>query len=83
VSLEEIEGGIEIAVADTGQGIPTDNISRIFIPFYTTKEQGIGVGLSIVNRIVRSHGGIIEAQSTGRSGTTFVITMPIYKEQEV
>jgi len=80
VSVEEIEKGIQIYVSDTGKGIPEKVLSHIFIPFYTTKEAGIGVGLSIVNRIVRSHGGIIDVQKTGPRGTVFVITVPVYKD---
>ena len=82
VSIEEIRQGIQIEVSDTGKGIPEESLSHIFIPFYTTKEAGIGVGLSIVNRIIRSHGGIIDVQKSGHRGTTFIITLPIYKEQE-
>jgi len=83
VSLEEIKQGIQIEITDTGKGISRESLSHIFIPFYTTKEAGIGVGLSIVNRIIRSHGGIIDVHATGHQGTTFVVTLPIYKEQEV
>ncbi len=81
VSVEEIDYGVEITVSDTGGGIEQDNLSNVFIPFYTTKDKGIGVGLSIVNRIIRSHGGIIEVKSTGTSGTTFIIILPVYKKQ--
>ncbi|MFH1708317.1 MAG: ATP-binding protein [Planctomycetota bacterium] len=80
VSPAEIAGGIEITVIDTGRGIAPESISDIFLPFYTTKSHGVGVGLSVVNRIVRNHGGTIEVQASGKSGTTFLIVLPVYKE---
>jgi signal transduction histidine kinase len=83
VSPVEIAGGLEITVSDSGQGIAPEAISDIFLPFYTTKNHGVGVGLSVVNRIVRNHGGTIEVQSSGKSGTSFLIVLPVYKEQSV
>ena len=50
-------------MADTGGGIPQEQINRIFEPFYTTKKKGTGLGLMIVQRIVRAHGGHIELES--------------------
>ena len=52
-----------VSVADTGGGIPQEQINRIFEPFYTTKKKGTGLGLMIVQRIVRAHGGRIELES--------------------
>ena len=68
-----------IAISDTGGGIPVDVMNRIFEPFYTTKQQGSGLGLMIVNRIVRDHRGRIELESKVGEGTTFKIRLPLQK----
>jgi signal transduction histidine kinase len=62
---------------DTGQGISSEEISSIFDPFYTTKENGTGLGLSISNQIVRMHGGHINVESTQKQGTTFSVKLPL------
>jgi len=74
---------ITIAIADTGGGIPLENLARIFEPFFTTKEvgKGTGLGLSITYDIVtKKHGGKIEVESEVGKGTTFVVTLPIKTE---
>lgn len=70
---------IHVAISDTGCGIPEDQMSRLFEPFYTTKEigQGTGLGLSIAYDIVKKHHGEIEARSTVGQGTTFTVTFPL------
>jgi two-component system sensor histidine kinase HydH len=65
-----------IEVEDTGHGIPEKELPRIFDPFYTTKKTGTGLGLAIAHRIVENHGGTLSVKSTGKSGTTFRITVP-------
>lgn len=65
--------GVWVSVTDTGGGIPQEQINRIFDPFYTTKKQGTGLGLMIVQRIVRAHGGRIDLESHVGRGTTFRI----------
>ena len=65
-----------VSVADTGGGIPPDQVNLIFEPFYTTKKKGTGLGLMIVQRIVRQHGGHIELESRVGLGTTFRIWLP-------
>jgi two-component system, sporulation sensor kinase E len=71
--------GIWVSVADTGGGIPQEQINRIFDPFYTTKKKGTGLGLLIVQRIVRAHGGRIELESHVNRGTTFRIWLPLHE----
>ena len=73
------EDGVEIAVTDTGTGIPPDVLGKIFDPFFTTKSQGkgTGLGLSISYGIVRSHGGTIAVESTSPGGTRIVVDLPI------
>jgi PAS domain S-box-containing protein len=70
-----------ISVTDTGGGIPQDKINHIFEPFYTTKKKGTGLGLMIVQRIVRQHGGRIEMESRVGQGTTFRIRLPLQERR--
>ena len=66
-----------VSVSDTGGGIPEEQLNRIFEPFYTTKKKGTGLGLMIVQRIVRDHGGRIELESNVGTGTMFRIWLPL------
>lgn len=79
LSAEVSSGAAHITVSDTGHGIPEGIRDKIFLPFYTTKEHGTGLGLAMVYRIITSHMGSIEAESGGR-GTTFNITIPLKNE---
>jgi len=74
--LSPREGCIDIAVADTGEGIPEERLNTIFDPFYTTKENGTGLGLAITHGIIEKHGGTIAVDSSPGEGTTFTITLP-------
>lgn len=67
---------IEIAFHDTGEGIPRQNLDKIFLPFFTTKKEGSGLGLAAVHRIVDLHGGWIKVESQEREGSRFVVCMP-------
>lgn len=71
--------GVWISVGDTGSGIPREQINRIFEPFYTTKKQGTGLGLMIVQRIMRTHGGRIDLESHAGHGTTFRLWLPLHE----
>jgi two-component system, sporulation sensor kinase E len=73
--------GIWLSVSDTGGGIPHEQINRIFEPFYTTKKKGSGLGLMIVQRIVRAHGGKIELESNVGRGTTFRVWLPLHERK--
>jgi two-component system, NtrC family, nitrogen regulation sensor histidine kinase GlnL len=70
---------IEIRVQDNGPGIPAATLARVFDPFYTTRAQGSGLGLSICQTIVREHGGVIAIESTVGQGTTVTIDLPVEK----
>jgi signal transduction histidine kinase len=67
---------VELSVADTGQGIRSQNLDKIFNPFFTTKETGIGLGLAIVHRLVECHGGMITAGTNRFGGATFTLLLP-------
>jgi signal transduction histidine kinase len=71
-----------VSVADTGGGIAPDQVNQIFEPFYTTKQKGTGLGLMIVQRIVRQHGGHIELESRVGQGATFRIWLPHREKQQ-
>ncbi len=77
----ETSEAVWVSVSDTGGGIPQDQINQIFEPFYTTKKKGTGLGLMIVQRIVRQHGGRIELDSHVGQGTTFRIWLPLRERQ--
>jgi two-component system sensor kinase FixL len=68
---------VTISVSDTGPGISAETLERLFQPFYTTKANGMGVGLSICRTIVEAHGGRIWVENNPRGGATFLFTLPI------
>jgi signal transduction histidine kinase len=72
-------GQATVEVADTGSGIPADHLSRIYDPFFTTKEigKGTGLGLSITYGIVQEHGGTITCDSSVGQGTRFTLELPL------
>ncbi|HEU4765548.1 MAG TPA: ATP-binding protein [Candidatus Eisenbacteria bacterium] len=70
---------VEIRVQDNGPGIPAATLARVFDPFFTTRAQGSGLGLSICQTIVREHGGVIAVESTVGQGTTVTIDLPVEK----
>jgi PAS domain S-box-containing protein len=67
---------VSIEIADTGVGIPEDNLAKIFQPLFTTKSKGQGLGLAVCKRLVEAHGGSIEVKSKVGEGTTFTIDLP-------
>lgn len=79
VSSEHIGDVVRVTISDTGPGIPRDHLSRIFDPFFTTKGvgEGVGLGLSLCQGIIESHGGQIWVDSTEGKGATFVVDLPI------
>ena len=81
IQTGETSDDVWVSVSDTGGGIPQEQINRIFEPFYTTKKKGSGLGLMIVQRIVRTHGGRIEVESHVGRGTTFRISLPLHERK--
>ena len=73
MSAQSNNGQIIMEVSDNGKGIPPDMLENIFVPFYTTKEKGSGIGLSLSRQIIRLHGGTMNVQSEPFSRTTFTI----------
>jgi two-component system, NtrC family, sensor kinase len=74
------DGGVEVTVADTGAGIPAEQLGRIFDPFFSTKAGGTGLGLAFTLQVVEEHGGTIRCQSEEGRGTTFAVRLPVPAE---
>jgi two-component system, sporulation sensor kinase E len=72
---------VHLRISDTGVGIPEENMSKIWEPFFTTKDFGSGLGLTLVFKIVKEHRGDITVQSRVGEGTTFTVSLPVPKEQ--
>jgi C4-dicarboxylate-specific signal transduction histidine kinase len=69
-------GTVIISVSDSGQGVPADQLPKLFEPFYTTKKEGLGMGLSISRTIMEAHEGRLLAENNPDSGATFRIELP-------
>lgn len=82
ISTAGSEGGIELTFRDTGIGIPEETMARLFDPFFTTRESGTGLGLTITKRIVEAHGGKIEIESEVGEGTCVRLVFPVKREGE-
>jgi signal transduction histidine kinase len=67
-----------VEVSDTGTGIPEKELDKIFNPFYTTKTEGVGLGLSICSRLISENGGKIDVTSKVNEGTTFILALPAF-----
>jgi len=77
VSLRSDGSNAIVEVADNGRGIAPQDLPNIFRPFYTTKGEGTGLGLSLARRIVEDHHGRIDVSSTVGTGTTFAVLLPL------
>jgi signal transduction histidine kinase len=76
VSLQPADAGFELAVADRGHGLPADAQAHLFESFYSTKPNGVGLGLSIVRTIVAAHGGRVAAAPRAAGGSVFTVWLP-------
>ncbi len=72
---------VELSVSDRGHGLPADAGNKLFVPFYTTKTQGMGMGLNICRSIVEYHDGRLWAEDRPGGGSTFRLTLPIHLEE--
>ena len=79
--IPESDRWIKLSIQDSGIGIPTEDINKLFDPFFSTKEGGVGLGLSIAHRIIDQHRGKIEVESAPGKGTLFTVWLPIHKER--
>jgi two-component system NtrC family sensor kinase len=75
-SFDDQANMLFIEISDTGSGISEENINKIFKPFYTTKTEGTGLGMSIIKETIEKHNGKIKVKSKINEGTTFIITLP-------
>jgi hypothetical protein len=76
-ALSEDGGSVEVAVSDTGHGLTDEIRERLFLPFYSTKQRGSGLGLSIAAKIVQEHGGSLRAESNSPKGARFLLRLPL------
>lgn len=74
------EDFIRITIADDGPGIPPEIVDKIFVPFFTTKKTGTGLGLPLSQKIIHAHGGVLDLQSRPGGGTEFIIKIPVRQE---
>ena len=71
---------VNFEISDTGNGIPAENLSKIFEPYFSTKETGTGLGLAIAHKIVDVHHGTIDVESIEGEGTKFTVKLPKAKD---
>ncbi|MBJ6724769.1 sensor histidine kinase [Geomesophilobacter sediminis] len=75
-SVDQENGNISLTFSDQGVGIAEEDLGKVFQPYFTTKEAGIGLGLAITERIIKEHGGTLTVASTPGAGTTFTVVLP-------
>ena len=75
------ETSVVVAVEDSGVGIDEAQLDHVFQAFYTTKPDGLGMGLAIARSIVQAHGGRLEARNNPRGGATLSFTLPVIEEE--
>ena len=71
------DGTVQVSVSDCGNGIPPDKLTRLFEPFFSTKPEGMGMGLAISQTIIEAHGGKIWAVNNAARGAVFKFTLPV------
>lgn len=81
LSAHQWDSSVVISVRDQGPGVDEENLEKIFNPFYTTKEAGTGLGLSVVYQIVSQHGGIVKAERNPGGGMTFSVVIPLHQRR--
>lgn len=81
-TAEKINGDVEFRIEDTGVGIPEERLERIGEPFFTLKEKGMGLGLTVSNKIIHEHKGTMEIKSEVGKGTKVTVKIPVYQEEK-
>ena len=76
IRTSRVENFAELSVSDRGSGIPEDKLNEVFEPFFTSKAEGMGMGLSIARTIIEAHNGLISAKNRDHGGATFRIRLP-------
>lgn len=77
LTMKRVHQDMRIVVGDTGEGIGPDLVKKIFLPFFTTKDKGVGMGLALAHKIITAHGGRIEVESMQGKGTRFNVILPL------
>jgi len=77
IESHPLKDRVEVAISDSGSGIPPQQMEKIFDYYYTTKEKGVGLGLPIAHRIIEAHGGQLRVESRAGYGTKVIVTLPI------
>jgi signal transduction histidine kinase len=75
------ETKVEVSVRDSGAGLPADKLEKIFEHFYSTKREGMGMGLTIARSIIAAHGGMLEAENAEGGGARFFFRIPVAQEK--
>ena len=75
------EPAVEVVIADTGVGIPAEQLARVFEPYFTTKKHGTGLGLALVRQTIHDHGGSVVVASEPGRGTAFTVKLPLAAEK--
>ena len=83
VIVDRTANTIRVEITDTGRGIAEEDANKIFEPFYTTKAQGLGLGMPYARKIIEQHGGTISLSSRPGEGTTIHIDLPTAEQAEV
>jgi signal transduction histidine kinase len=78
-NVELIREYVQVEIRDTGIGIPEENLQHIFDPFFTSKDEGSGLGLAVSHQIVQEHGGFVTVESQVGKGTAFFVHVPVGK----
>jgi len=81
-SAKPVAGGVELSVADTGEGIAPEHMQKLFQPLFTTKAKGMGLGLVVCDNLVQANKGSLQVSSSRREGTTFRLTLPVLESGE-
>jgi two-component system sensor histidine kinase AtoS len=80
-SLDAAASKVRVEISDTGKGVESEVMDKLFQPFFTTKPKGTGLGLAITKRLVEEHGGVINLQNNADGGVTFILHLPVTQLQ--